>query len=607
MSLPTPATSKPEDDRLRMTPAQARVILERTAGTLAASHGISVKFVEGACPQTDGRTITIPPPNVTEWEEWLQVRGYIDHETSHILFTDLKEFEPLNDFQRLCLNALEDARVNECMRLRYGGSRENLSGMYRRTIKNAIVKKTEMDSAIAAAVAKGANPANLQQIPAHMSKLGAFQIQIEGLASLGAPEDLFGDVDGAVALAKQHAPRFRADVDKATKTVDLVQPAKDLAELIDPERAALPPPPPQPQPGQGDDGEGDSEGEGKNANGNPQAGDGKNQGKSDQPGCSPLDQASREALGEIGGGAGTYGKSRGSSRQSEAANKKACGRQHVDRIPVFKTWMDYAKDPDRGSSRYSGHDSARQAAELTLAMRMGAGIRDNLRQALRARTMARKMRDQETGGLDVNKLAVIAARVRDPAVFCKVSPGIAVNTACHVLIDASASMANPTCWPSCPAAAAIFADAAIGCGAVARVTTFDAPHVGHEWCGFGEKPTRAEWVNRLKLAAAIGGTPTGNHVQAAARDLLKRPEARKILLVVTDGDPDDHQYTMNMMRAARTAGVEVYSIGLGMDANRAAHIFGRGAVGVPQPGDLRGVLLKLLTRCMIREEGKGNK
>lgn len=577
-------------DRLNMTPSQARVVLERTAGTLAAAHGVNVEFVEGACPMTDGKTITIPPPNVTSWEEWLQVRGYIDHETSHILWTDMQEFEPMNDFQRLCLNALEDVRVNTLMRSRYPGSIENINGMYRRTIRDAIARKKE----------KAPN------IPAHMSKLGGLQIQTEGLQALGAPEDLFG-AEG-VPFAKQHGPRFRADIDRAQSTKDLVQPAKDLAQLIDPEKAAQPPTPS----GRGKKGQGRGPASEGNANDNGEAGDdSENQGESDQPGCSPLDQASKQALGEIGGGASTHADKRANAKQQsraeqERASDLKCARGHSAIVPKFVPAEEFKKS-GRYSGRMSGPTVDSQAQTLTEAMRMGAGVRDNLRQALRARTMARKTRDQEAGGLDMNKLAVIAARVRDPAVYCKVAPGIAVNTACHVLVDASGSMCSVDKWPTAPAAAAVFADAAIGCGAVARVTTYDDPEIGYEYCAFGEKPTRAEWVNRMKHAAPTGGTPTGNHIQAAARDLLKRPEARKILIVCTDGQPDSPPYCDEMTKVSRAAGVEVYTIALGMNQQSATQYLGAGAVGCPGMADLRGVLLKILSRCLLRQEGKGSK
>ncbi len=586
------AEAAQDSHKLNMTPAQARVVLERTAGTLAAAHGIVVEFQEGACPQTDGKKIIIPPPNVTSWEEWLQVRGYIDHETSHILFTDMKEFEGLNDFQGLCLNALEDVRVNTLMRERFPGSIENLGGMYRRTIRDALKRKTD-------------DPAQAAKMPLHIQKLGALQIQTENLQAMGAPEDLFGAA--GVPFAKQHADRFRGEIDRAQTTNDLRQAAIDLAALIDPEKAAQPP---RPQSGKGQAGKGGPKDKNHasdpgNANGNPQAGDQGNQGESDQPGASPLDQASKQALGEIGGGASTYANIRASGGQrSNAQYEQACARSHVASVPTF---VPYADKTARRNGRGGMGDAtvAAWAAQLTDAMRMGAGVRDNLRQALRARTMVRKTRDQEAGNLDMGKLAVIAARVKDPAVYCKTSPGIAVNTACHVLVDASGSMCDALKWPACPAAAAIFADAAIGCGAVARVTTYDDPDTGREFCAFGEKPTRAEWVNRMKMAAPIGGTPTGNHVQAAARDLLKRPEARKILVVCTDGQPDSPEYCAQMTGVARAAGVEVYTIAIGMPQDYATRYLGAGAVGCPSMADLRGVLLRILTRCLLRQEGKG--
>jgi cobalamin biosynthesis protein CobT len=235
-----------------------------------------------------------------------------------------------------------------------------------------------------------------------------------------------------------------------------------------------------------------------------------------------------------------------------------------------------------------------------------AGLRDHLKQALMAMKRSRTSRDQVCGALDMTKLATIAARVNDPTVYQTTIAGRAVNTAMHVLLDESSSMSH-TIFPA-TAAATMVTDAAIGCGVKAKLSGFGEYDKATVFCDYGEKPNRQQWLERMPFANTDGSTPTAQHVHWAARDLLKRPEMRKILVVVTDGNPDNAALCRDMAKLARTTGIETYCVGISLHAHTVPlvqHVFGaRAFVNVERPEDLRHVLIVMLAELLLRKEGR---
>lgn len=74
---------------------------------------------------------------------------------------------------------------------------------------------------------------------------------------------------------------------------------------------------------------------------------------------------------------------------------------------------------------------------------------------------------------------------------------------------------------------------------------------------FKEKPTS----DKFNLQAC-GGTPTHEAIWAARAMLLERPEPRKIILIVTDGDPDCRTSTKEATARTERDGIEVAAIGI---------------------------------------------
>src|SRR5690606_4755431 len=59
-----------------------------------------------------------------------------------------------------------------------------------------------------------------------------------------------------------------------------------------------------------------------------------------------------------------------------------------------------------------------------------------------------------------------------------------------------------------------------------------------------------------------GSTPMAEGIQWAARQLVTRKEERKILIVATDGAPDNVVSAMAQIAAAEAMGIEVHGLGI---------------------------------------------
>lgn len=106
----------------------ARVVLENVARMLADKFKISVVFRGNEC-HTDGKTITLPVLTDHVPEALIEkLRGYLDHEVGHIIFTDMDAFRtaPLYGLERFALNVVEDVRIEREMEKVWSGCRLNL-------------------------------------------------------------------------------------------------------------------------------------------------------------------------------------------------------------------------------------------------------------------------------------------------------------------------------------------------------------------------------------------------------------------------------------------------------------------------------------------------
>ena len=171
------------------------------------------------------------------------------------------------------------------------------------------------------------------------------------------------------------------------------------------------------------------------------------------------------------------------------------------------------------------------------------------------------------------------------------------NTALHLLIDLSGSMAGGRDVLALDAALALALALEPIKGVSCAVSAFPGIQGQDDritgLLAHGERvATRAgAFVQRGR-----GSTPMTGALWFAAADLLGRPEARKVLLTLTDGAPDDIDSTRDLIRQATAAGLQMLGVGIEVDVSRVFPI----AIRINAITDLKSELFHLTEHLLLR-------
>ncbi|MDD2310215.1 MAG: hypothetical protein PHH91_11590 [Desulfuromonadaceae bacterium] len=165
-------------------------------------------------------------------------------------------------------------------------------------------------------------------------------------------------------------------------------------------------------------------------------------------------------------------------------------------------------------------------------------------------------------GLSGRKLAngrLVRMATGDPRIFRKKTEAKVVNTAVVVLLDLSGSMNGR--YEVANAAAFALHTTLFGLkGVVICSMEFSGkdkePDV-NVLVDFGKKPKSDNFNHH-----PFDGTPTDTAIWAGRVMLLQRPEPRKIMLILTDGCPDDSNETKAATRRTMQDGIEIAAIGI---------------------------------------------
>lgn len=106
--------------------SKPRSVFEQSLPIVAAALGrlcgVAIEF-GGQVPATDGKTIYMPMPETMAVEDELKVLGILCHEAGHVRLTDFRSVgQKLTHFERAIDNALEDCRVEMAMSRLYPGA-----------------------------------------------------------------------------------------------------------------------------------------------------------------------------------------------------------------------------------------------------------------------------------------------------------------------------------------------------------------------------------------------------------------------------------------------------------------------------------------------------
>ena len=177
----------------------------------------------------------------------------------------------------------------------------------------------------------------------------------------------------------------------------------------------------------------------------------------------------------------------------------------------------------------------------------------------------------------------------------------AMNTAVHILMDCSGSMRKRMELTSASCFALAKALGSIQ-GINVGVTAFPA-NIHDESCGVaGVYPVVAHGdpVHSEFSTNASGGTPMGEAIWWVLQKMVLLKEARKIILVLTDGFADCKANVTASVKAGQLSGIEFY--GVGIDFNSITTLFPGHSCSVTDLSELAPAIFNLMKNALIKSK-----
>ena len=242
-------------------------------------------------------------------------------------------------------------------------------------------------------------------------------------------------------------------------------------------------------------------------------------------------------------------------------------------------------------------EGTRQAAPLSAeqkqqALQASIALSTRLQGFLQAHTQ-RRCSIGRRGTLHANSLHRL--QVGNARVFQKESMQLGLNTAVHVLLDVSGSMAgapinlaNRACFAVATALSHIR-------GVNPAVTAFPAVT---ETNSVFPIMRHGQAVPDLFDLRASGGTPLAGAVWWVLQTMLPLKERRKMILVITDGMPDNQLAANNAIGVAQKLGFEVY--GLGIRDEHITHLLPHTSRVVNDLPDLVSAMFAMLQATLLK-------
>ncbi|EOX3343493.1 VWA domain-containing protein [Vibrio cholerae] len=547
--------------------------LKNALPIVAAAYGekFGVKvLIQGQDAFTDGERIVIPTANPDDPHYQQIAWGYLAHEAAHIRHTnfDMVQKASSKPIRKALLNIIEDVRIENELAKVYPGTRRSISQVIEYMVDTqqmCVPEQLEPASNLQAWLLfrlrchflgqKALTPLyqavdeRVRQLfpAAAMSRLSAMLTAVPSLASTGEVLKL---VDAIVAMLEEESrpPQDESDADSGN---DIGQDASNDSNSSSDSQT--------PETGSSATGDADETGDSDN---------------SDQ--ADNLRQALEASAAQFE--LDTF------AQVAEVLSQQAEGHQGV--TPLSLPQAEQAMLGDEAILTLSASESAQIRARLR---GMVQSSQDNRNHAKRH-------------GLRVATHRLAASQAGESRLFIQRQPRIAPNAAVHLLVDISGSMGKPIgegnrkYFHVANEAALALAMALEGIpGVVPAVSYFPGIHqevsiallpkqsVRHRAACFDQKPR--------------GCTPMAQAMWFAANSLLAQKQKRKLMIVLTDGDPDDWAATHDIVDRCRRSGFELLGIGI---QTRSVEKFFPQSIVINDVKDLKRELFEVTQQLLIQ-------
>ncbi|MDC9750964.1 VWA domain-containing protein [Proteus mirabilis] len=547
--------------------------LKNALPIVAAAYGekFGVKvLIQGQDAFTDGERIVIPTANPDDPHYQQIAWGYLAHEAAHIRHTnfDMVQKASSKPIRKALLNIIEDVRIENELAKDYPGTRRSISQVIEYMVDTqqmCVPEQLEPASNLQAWLLfrlrchflgqKALTPLyqavdeRVRQLfpAAAMSRLSAM---LTAVPSLGSTGEVLKLVDAIVAMLEEESrpPEDESDADSGN---DIGQDASNDSNNSSGSQTL----------------ETDSSATGDFA----ETGDSDNSDQADN-----LRQALEASAAQFE--PDTF------AQVAEVLSEQAEGHQGV--TPLSLPQAEQAMLGDEAILTLSASESAQIRARLR---GMVQSSQDNRNHAKRH-------------GLRVATHRLAASQAGESRLFIQRQPRIAPNAAVHLLVDISGSMGKPIgegnrkYFHVANEAALALAMALEGIpGVVPAVSYFPGIHqevsiallpkqsVRHRAACFDQKPR--------------GCTPMAQAMWFAANSLLAQKQKRKLMIVLTDGDPDDWAATHDIVDRCRRSGFELLGIGI---QTRSVEKFFPQSIVINDVKDLKRELFEVTQQLLIQ-------
>ncbi len=602
--------------------------LEKVGRILSRRYNITVRCKGAEC-KTDGRTIWLPAlPDELSESAWSLVRGELDHETAHILFTEFGERlksvrVQWGDFGFDLVNVIEDVRVNYRMAELYPGSRINIGASIGIILKKHRISQMPLPSRFLCALFLAGMELPYTMYGTDALKLaGGFQKEADGFKHLKDTEEAISVAESILQrLQRQQEQQQQAAAGQSENN----NPSMDRDQQIDDsENSESGDPRSEAGSSQSEDSDQNveapansgeeesnsthSESEQCEADASTDAQAMQSSGtdesesfqqttetvsfepeKNDEPPGSQENSSIAELLDEEYESTG-HPLEFSRSLEKEVQDLSGGG----DRYRVFDASL------DRVSIPHTGQNNGKDYRELLEQVRPHvAPLRQKLIRTLRARDAQFWTSEQEEGEINSRDLHALLCRGSDK-VFRQRADTETDAVAVSLLIDLSGSMSGPRIVLA-RQVAILFAETLHRLRTAHEVlgfTTHQANDVVKqiaEEMGVSKDELEQQYAriapcrytvfkgfeepfaaikNRTAAMEASEYTPIDEAVLFAAIRLHRRPEPRKLLLVLTDGEPCNGNLTLQKavfdhlrksLQRIHKAGIECVAVGMQTD------------------------------------------
>ncbi|WP_295587873.1 VWA domain-containing protein [uncultured Lamprocystis sp.] len=564
---------------------------------VAAAYGrkFGVQVVVGgnrAC--TNGHRILIPAisddPNA-KMLAW----GYLTHEAAHLRFTDFQAGEGTRakgPVAKAILGVVEDIRIENAMMHPYPGARITLDALWQWLLAAGMTappKDGDRSAAVLVNTLIVMGRHRYRNMPAFAAAANEAERVLRNRFPARFVHQLFG---------------LMAEIPSLRSTAGAAELTERMVALIEADAQEPPPPKPGDDEAAGDQAPGDDEATGDQAPGDDEAAGDQAPGDDEAAGDqAPGDDAATggQAPGDDAAtGDQTPGDDEAAGRDAlrailsagqgdlpkdlfEEVAQKLNGHTAGRCTPLLPSLEDYQGNQVRGNARLAAvkGESAKLAARL-----QGLVQAHDL---VRTRTVRR--------GHTVSTRHLHRAAVGDDRIFQRKDTRAAPNTAIHLVLDLSESMERGPDRLALDAAMALALALepmrGVSCAATAFPGRDKDPSVVTRIKSHGDRVAARAGAF---MQEARGGTPMSGALWYAAADLLARPEERKVILTLTDGDPNDWDSAAGMVTRATAAGIEMIGVGIGTSVDRLFPV----AVQIASVADLKGELFRIAEQLLLK-------